>query len=104
MKTFAGCPLGNGKRIVAMYFPQFLVAMLTTSGFAGAWAYAATGSIWKAVAWGIIAAVLLQVGYFALVLRLVYRRRDTRQEKTEDMPESTKQQVVPSQPLHRDGH
>jgi hypothetical protein len=55
-----------------MYFRQFLVGMFTTSGVVGAWAYVATGSIWKAVAWGIIAAVLLQVGYFALVFRLVY--------------------------------
>ena len=86
-----------------MYFPQFLVGMLTTSGVVGAWAYVATGSIWKALAWGIIAAVLLQVGYFALVVRLVYGRRDTEQETEESPPDATKQPVVPSQPMHRDG-
>ena len=87
-----------------MYFPQFLVGMLTSSGVVGAWVYVATGSVWKAVAWSIIAAVLLQVGYFALVFRLVYGRRDIKQEQTEEpTPESTKHQVVPSQPLHRDG-
>lgn len=86
-----------------MYFPQFLVGMLTTSGIATAWAYFATGSIWKAFVWGIIAAILLQVGYFALVVRLVYGRRDTKQE-VEENPDATKQPVVSHQPLHRDGH
>lgn len=86
-----------------MYFPQFLVGMLATSGFVGAWAYAATGSIWKAVAWGIIAAVLLQIGYFALVLRLAYGRRDTKQAAEETTPDVTKQPAVPNRPLHRGG-
>ncbi|MGX9575770.1 hypothetical protein [Mesorhizobium sp. f-mel] len=86
-----------------MFFPQFLVGMLTTSGIVGTWAYAATGSIWKAAAWGIIVAVLLQVGYFALVFRLVYRRRDTKQGVEETTSDVTKQPVVPRQPLHRDG-
>jgi hypothetical protein len=86
-----------------MYLPQFLVGMLTTSGVVGAWAYVATGSIWKAIVWGIIASVLLQVGYFALVFRLVYGRRDTEQKAEETTPDATKQPVVPSQPVHRDG-
>ena len=81
-----------------MYFPQFLVGMLTTSIVVGAWAYLATGSLWKAVAWGIIAAVLLQVGYFALVFRLVYGRRGAEAEA-----DCTKQSVVPREPLHGDG-
>lgn len=86
-----------------MYFPQFLVGMAATSGVVGAWAYVATGSIWKAVAWGIIAAALLQVGYFALVLRLVYGRRHTEQAEEETIQDASKQPVVPHQPLHRDG-
>jgi len=86
-----------------MYFPQFLVGMAATSGVVAAWAYAATGSIWKAFVWGVIAAVLLQVGYFALVLRLIYGRRDSKQEAEETTPDATKQPVVPNQPLHRDG-
>lgn len=85
-----------------MYFPQFLVGMFTTSAALGAWAYEVTGSIWKAVAWAIIAAVLLQVGYFALVLRLVYRR-DGDQETEEHIADAAKEPVVPNQPLHRDG-
>ncbi|QND60556.1 exopolysaccharide production repressor protein [Mesorhizobium huakuii] len=86
-----------------MYFPQFLLGMLTTSGVVGAWAYVATGSMWRAVAWGIIAAAVLQVGYFALVFRLVYGRRDMKQEqKKEANPESTEHQVVTGQPLQRD--
>lgn len=103
MKTFARGPLGNGKRIGAMYFPQFLVGMLTTSCIVGAWAYAATGSIWKAVAWGSIAAVLLQVVYFALVFRLVYGRRDLKLAAEDTTPDATKQPSVPNRPLHRDG-
>ena len=47
-----------------MYFPQFLIGMLATSVIAGAWAYVATGSVWKSVAWAFIAAALLQAGYF----------------------------------------
>lgn len=86
-----------------MYFPQFLVGMLTTSGVVGAWAYVATASVWKSVAWALIAAVLLQVGYFALVFKLVYRRQDTEQEAEATTPDATKRPVVPHQPLHRDG-
>ena len=86
-----------------MYFPQFLVGMLTTSSIVGAWSYAATGSIWKAVAWGIIAAVFLQVGYFALVLTLVYGRADTKQAAEETSPDATKQPAVPKRPLQRGG-
>ncbi|WP_136616576.1 MULTISPECIES: hypothetical protein [Mesorhizobium] len=86
-----------------MYFPQFLVGMLTTSGVVGAWAYVATGSVWTSVAWAFIAAALLQVGYFALVFKLVYRQQDTKQEAEATTPDATKQPVVPHQPLHRDG-
>jgi hypothetical protein len=87
-----------------MYFPQFLVGMFTTSVVVGAWAYVATGSIWKAFVWGIIIATLLQVGYFALVIRLVYGRRDTEQEAEETTtPDDTEPPLVPRHPLHRDG-
>ena len=76
----AGEPLGNGKGSWVMYFPQFLVGMLATSTGVAVWAYLYTGAIWQGVIWGVIAAVLLQAGYFALVFRLVYWRRDTEQE------------------------
>ena len=58
-----------------MYLPQFVTGMFITSAVVGAWTYVAKGSIWKAVAWGIIVAVLLQVGYFALQACLRTRRR-----------------------------
>ncbi|MBM2715838.1 exopolysaccharide production repressor protein [Mesorhizobium caraganae] len=74
-----------------MYFPQFLVGMLATSAVAAVWAYFDTGSIGKGVIWGVIAAVLLQAGYFALVFRLVYGRRDTEQEAEETIPDAAKQ-------------
>lgn len=86
-----------------MYFPQFLVGMLITSGVVGAWTYMATGSAWKSVAWALLAAALLQGGYIALVLKLVYRRLDTEQDSEATPPDATKQPVVPHRPLHRDG-
>lgn len=57
-----------------MYLPQFLVGMFFTSGIVALWAYTATGSIWSAFGWAIVDLVLLQVGYFAFVIRLVYKR------------------------------
>ena len=65
-----------------MYLPQFVTGMFITSAVVGAWTYVAKGSIWKAVAWGIIVGVVLQVGYFALVLRRV-AGRDGEQETEE---------------------
>ena len=90
-------PVGEREADWAMYFPQFLVGMATACGFVAAWAYVATGSIWKAFVWCIIAAVLMQVGYFALVFWLVYGRRDAERKVEETPPD------VPHQPLHRDG-
>ena len=58
-----------------MYFPQFLIAMVTTSGALAAWTYGETGSVWSAVGWAMLALVLLQVGYFLLVLGLIYGSR-----------------------------
>ena len=80
--------MGNGKGFGVMYFPQFVVGMLATSVVVAAWAYVDTGSIGKAAVWGVIAAVVLQVGYFALVFRLVYGRRQTEKET---IPDATKQ-------------
>ncbi|TIO62071.1 MAG: hypothetical protein E5Y00_24080, partial [Mesorhizobium sp.] len=54
-----------------MYFPQFLVGMLITSSVVGTWAYEVTGSVWMSIAWSLLAALLLQVGYLAIVFRLV---------------------------------
>lgn len=61
-----------------MYFPRFLVGMFMRSGAVAAWTYGATGSLWIAVAWTIVALVLLQAAYFVLVLD-VYRSRDGNQ-------------------------
>ena len=81
--------MGNGKRVGAMYFPQFLLGMFATSVLVAAWAYVDTGSIGQCVVWGVIAAVLLQVGYFALVFRLVYgRRKNIEQQAEENTPGS----------------
>ncbi|MGX5848919.1 hypothetical protein ACWGTO_17755 [Mesorhizobium sp. PL10] len=57
-----------------MYFPQFLVGMFATSFIVAIWAEMATGSIWKALGWTVLAMVILQLGYLGLVVRLIYRR------------------------------
>jgi hypothetical protein len=56
-----------------MYFPQFLIGMTATSASVAISAYFKTGSPWVALAWGATSAVLLQIGYFSLVVRLVYQ-------------------------------
>ncbi|TPI81980.1 hypothetical protein FJ423_10390 [Mesorhizobium sp. B2-8-9] len=58
-----------------MYFPQFLIGMLTTSGIVAFWSYEATGSIWQALGWTIVTAVLFQVTYFALATWIVSKRK-----------------------------
>ncbi|UCI10499.1 hypothetical protein [Mesorhizobium sp. B1-1-8] len=77
-----------------MYFPQFLIGMLTTSGIVAFWSYVATGSIWQASGWTVIAAVLLQVAYFVLATWLVSRRRDL--EKTGADKDTARQSVSPT--------
>ncbi|TRC94815.1 hypothetical protein FJV76_14475 [Mesorhizobium sp. WSM4303] len=57
-----------------MYFPQFLVGMFATSLVVAIWADMATGSVWKALGWAVLAMAILQLGYIGLVVRLIYRR------------------------------
>ena len=57
-----------------MYFPQFLVGMFATSFIVAIWADMATGSVWKALGWAVLAMAILQLGYIGLVVRLIYRR------------------------------
>ncbi|WFP66081.1 MULTISPECIES: hypothetical protein [unclassified Mesorhizobium] len=57
-----------------MYFPQFLIGMFATSLIVAIWAELETGSIWKALGWAILALIILQIGYFGLVVRLIYKR------------------------------
>lgn len=78
-----------------MYFGQFLVGMSATTIVVAVWTYLATGSFWKALAWTVATLVIVQAGYFVLVMRLIYRR--ARQA------EATEDHVNPVPPLHRDG-
>jgi len=55
-----------------MYFPQFLVGMVATLLVILGWTYTSTGSAWAALGWTVLAAVILQAGYFAAVLWLVH--------------------------------
>lgn len=54
-----------------MYFPQFLIGMTTTSASVAISAYLKTGSPGVALAWAAASAVLLQIGYFVLVVSLI---------------------------------
>jgi hypothetical protein len=62
-----------GRLEKAMYFPQFLIGMFATSGVVVTWVYMATGSVWKALAWTVFTSAILQLGYFVLVVRLIYK-------------------------------
>ncbi|WP_348630099.1 MULTISPECIES: exopolysaccharide production repressor protein [unclassified Mesorhizobium] len=69
--------------------------MSATAIIVAAWTYMATGSFWEAFAWTIATLLVLQVGYFVLIVRLIFRRAHD---------------IAPSQdpvdafpPLHRDG-
>ena len=55
-----------------MYFPRFLVGATVTLLFIAGWVYQATGSVWQAVAWAVLAAIILQVGYFVAIALLVH--------------------------------
>ncbi|MFD2054658.1 exopolysaccharide production repressor protein [Mesorhizobium calcicola] len=69
--------------------------MSATTIVVAVWTYIATGSFWQALAWTIVTLLVLQVGYFLLVARLIYRsaqRAATDQDSVDAVP-----------PLHRDG-
>lgn len=56
-----------------MHFRQFLVGMIAISASVAIVAYFRTGSPWAALASAAASAVLLQAGYFLLIVREVYR-------------------------------
>ncbi|KAA3447790.1 hypothetical protein C7I87_24665 [Mesorhizobium sp. SARCC-RB16n] len=78
-----------------MYFGPFLVGMSATTILIAVWTYVATGSFWEALVWMAVTLVILQAGYFAFVVRLIYRR-------TQDAAAS-QDSVNSLPPLHRDG-
>ena len=47
--------------------------MFTTTAIVGAWIYVDLGSFWTAIIWSVVTLILIQVGYFVLVIRLVDR-------------------------------
>ena len=84
-----------------MYFPQFLVGMAATLLVVLGWTFSSTGSIWAALGWTVLAAVVLQVGYFAAVLLLVHgETRVVDEAKSSDAPASPAK--LPG-PFERDG-
>ncbi|TIO10872.1 MAG: hypothetical protein E5X89_09410 [Mesorhizobium sp.] len=79
-----------------MNFPQFLVGMATASSIVALSTFLTTGSIWKALAWTIVTLIVLQVGYFVFVVRLIY---GAGAEDAEASPRS----VSVGRPGHRGG-
>jgi hypothetical protein len=57
-----------------MYFPQFLAGMIAILIAVAARVFAATGSVWLAGGWTVATALLLQVGYFGLIIGLTYQK------------------------------
>ncbi|RUX21257.1 hypothetical protein EOA23_26520, partial [Mesorhizobium sp. M2A.F.Ca.ET.042.01.1.1] len=55
-----------------MDLQKFLVGMFAASFMVAIWADMETGSVWTALRWAMLAMVILQVGYFGLVVALVY--------------------------------
>jgi len=68
-----------------MYLPRFLIGMVAVLLALAAWIYTATGSFLTALIWTLIGAVLLQIGYFLVVVVLVYRQV---------LPDETSQRVL----------
>lgn len=85
--------MGNGKRGRPVFFPQILVGMFITSAVVAIWSYLETGSFWRALAWTLLALIILQVGYLLLAFGLFYRRPT---KGIEEEPE-------PPQPIRRNG-
>jgi hypothetical protein len=83
-----------------MYFPQFLVGMVATLLVILGWTFMSTGSVWMAVGWTFLAAVVLQAGYFMAVLWLVHGETRATDEGKADA--SSVPAKVPG-PLERDG-
>lgn len=70
-----------------MSFPLFLRGMLIALAAFAITTYVATQSVWTTLVWTLACAVLIQVGYFATVLILVWgspRRRDGGGKAPED--------------------
>ena len=84
-----------------MYFPQFLVGMVATLLVILGWTFASTGSIWAALGWTVLAAVVLQAGYFAAVLWLVHGETRVTDE-TKSSEGTTSPAKLPG-PFERDG-
>lgn len=94
-------PMWSRRSDGQMYFPQFLVGMVATLLVILGWTYTSTGSIWEALGWTVLAAVVLQAGYFAAVVWLVHgKTRVTDETKSSDSAASPAK--LPG-PFERDG-
>ena len=94
-------PMRSRRSDGQMYFPQFLVGMVATLLVILGWTYTSTGSIWEALGWTALAAVVLQAGYFAAVVWLVHgETRVTEETKSSDSAASPAELPMP---FERDG-
>ncbi|MDX8535830.1 exopolysaccharide production repressor protein [Mesorhizobium sp. VK25A] len=100
MGEIAGDRMWSRRSVGQMYFPQFLVGMVVTLLVILGWTFMSTGSVWMAIGWTFLAAVVLQVGYFAAVLWLVHGETRVADEgKADASPAPAK---MPG-PFERDG-
>ncbi|PZV36532.1 exopolysaccharide production repressor protein [Mesorhizobium kowhaii] len=82
-----------------MYFPQFLVGATAALALIFGWIYSVTGSFWASLGWTVISAVVLQVGYFACVLIMIFRHVD----EATDADQAVQKKPNGAFPAKRDG-
>ncbi len=82
-----------------MYFPRFLVGATITLLVVVIWVYHTTDSIWRTVGWAMLIATILQIGYFAAVVLLIYLDVS----KPAETIDSSTGDETGSLPIRRDG-
>jgi exopolysaccharide production repressor protein len=87
-----------------MSFPLFLRGLVLVLAAFAITTYAITGSFWSTLIQTVICAVLVQIGYFAAVLFLVYRSdRTKKSEASAAQAEATQSLAKESQPASEVG-
>ena len=101
MGEIADGRMWSRRSVGQMYFPQFLVGMVATLLVILGWTFMSTGSVWAAIGWTFLAAVVLQAGYFVAVLWLVHG--ETRVTDETKSSEGTASPAKLPGPFERDG-
>lgn len=69
-----------------MSLPRFLLGMLGVLFVFAVATYFATQSVWTTLIQTLLCAVLIQIGYFAAVLFMVWRSKDRKQDEASRTP------------------